>query len=261
MACSWLGAYLWDSCVRRASIVEKAGPSGWVTLDRMPPSLRDEVDRQGFSLLAAAVDQHRVAEVARALDEALPGPEHPDAVASRGVVFALRHAERLLPAIGALGRSGAIAAWIAEVLGEGAVLVGVTLFDKHPDRRWALPWHRDVVFGREGDPRWRAPTATLERMLAARLHLDDASEANGCLALVRGSHRAGADDRPVSPPDAADVCTVPARAGDVLFMRPLALHRSARGTDPTHRRRILHFDFAAHDALPPGLTWACTPTP
>src|SRR5262245_12903377 len=47
------------------------------------------------------------------------------------------------------------------------------------------------------------------------------------------------------------------RAGDVLLMRPLLLHRSGRSRPDTIRRhrRTLYFEFAAEKALPNGLQW------
>jgi ectoine hydroxylase-related dioxygenase (phytanoyl-CoA dioxygenase family) len=89
-------------------------------------------------------------------------------------------------------------------------------------------------------------------MLTARVHLDDATEENGALKVVPGSHRTGkALELGAGPPH-----TVLAARGDVLLMRPLLAHCSHRSHPGTRRRRrVLHLEFAAAAELPDGYTW------
>jgi ectoine hydroxylase-related dioxygenase (phytanoyl-CoA dioxygenase family) len=143
-------------------------------------------------------------------------------------------------------------------------------FDKSPGANWLVPWHQDLTiavkarhehpgFGpwtvKDGITHAQPPVKMLEQMLTLRLHLDDADESNGALSVIPGSHQRGR----LSPEEIASTRQVHSRvlcnagAGDVLLMRPLLLHASARSTSSRHRR-ILHIEYAAFH-LPAGLEW------
>ena len=80
-------------------------------------------------------------------------------------------------------------------------------FDKPPGESWALPWHKDLAIAvrdnrlpsdhfarpttKYGVPHVEAPAWLLERMLTARLHLDEVTDENGPLRVLPGSHRDG----------------------------------------------------------------------
>jgi ectoine hydroxylase-related dioxygenase (phytanoyl-CoA dioxygenase family) len=89
-------------------------------------------------------------------------------------------------------------------------------------------------------------------MLTARIHLDAATEENGPLRVVPGSHRAGKGlDLGGVPPR-----TVLAGRGDVLVIRPLVAHCSGKSRPETTRhRRVLHLEFAGSPRLPDGYAW------
>ncbi len=151
------------------------------------------------------------------------------------------------------------------------VAVQCTLFEKSPDRNWLVALHQDLavpVAERVEHPAlsgWSikggrhfvlAPAALRAQMVALRLHLDDATEADGGLRFVPGSHRAGVlDDAAVATwrRQRGEVA-VDARAGDALLMRPLALHASSKATAPSGRRRVLHVLFGPRELLL-GLRW------
>ncbi len=151
------------------------------------------------------------------------------------------------------------------------VAVQCTLFEKSPDRNWLVALHQDLAVPvaervehaalsgwsvKGGRHFVLAPAALLAQMVALRLHLDDATEADGGLRFVPGSHQAGVLD------DAAAATwrrqrgevAVDARAGDALLMRPLALHASSKATAPSGRRRVLHVLFGPRELLL-GLRW------
>lgn len=149
--------------------------------------------------------------------------------------------------------------------------VRAIFFDKSPDTNWLLTWHQDLTiavrkkrevegFGpwsvKDGQPHVQPPAELLERMVTLRLHLDDADSENGALRVLPGTHALG-------KLDAARIHTLrseipehlcAAQAGDVLLMRPLLLHASAKSTGTRHRR-ILHVEFADFQ-LPGELEWA-----
>ena len=95
----------------------------------------------------------------------------------------------------------------------------------------------------------------LENMVAIRLHLDDADATNGALELIPGSHKGGlltdAEIEEHIGTKKAVVCE--ARLGDAILMRPLAIHRSAKSIQPSHRR-VVHIEYAGC-SLPSPLEW------
>lgn len=150
------------------------------------------------------------------------------------------------------------------------VAVQCTLFEKSPDRNWLVTLHQDLaipVAGRvehaalggwsvkEGQHFVLAPAELLGRLMALRLHLDDATAADGGLRFVPGSHAAGVlDDAEAGLwREHAGELIADARAGDALLMRPLVLHASSKAT-AQGRRRVLHFLFGPRE-LPYGLQW------
>lgn len=140
-----------------------------------------------------------------------------------------------------LGAHAGLTALASRLLGGRARAVRHLAFDKSDSANWFVPWHQD----RSADGRERS-TGELERMVALRVHLDDCDADNGPLEVLAGSHALGRldaariaalvrDGRPL-------VCL--AARGDVVAMRPLAVHRSQRAVTARHRR-VLHIEYIA----------------
>lgn len=149
---------------------------------------------------------------------------------------------------------------IAEaVLGDGALPIDAVFFDKCSDANWAVPAHQDVVVPippsadrasvrnlrhRHGITYGEPADHVLEELVALRVHFDDAGAENGGLSIAHGTHTRGRLS-------SADILRIPAesytmydcRAGDVLLMKPLAVHRSGRSVVPAHRR-VLQISYA-----------------
>lgn len=137
-------------------------------------------------------------------------------------------------------------------------LVKSIWFDKPAEANWFVPWHQDSVItvnrrlpGKEGFINWttkgtyagvQPPRELLEQVWTMRIHLDDATAANGALWVLPGSHTRGFI-RSEEPVNESDAKLVEAACGDVLLMRPLLLHRSSRAT-VNLPRRILHLEFS-----------------
>jgi ectoine hydroxylase-related dioxygenase (phytanoyl-CoA dioxygenase family) len=174
------------------------------------------------------------------------------------------------PRLRAAATRSAITEIASAVLGAPCFPVRALFFDKTIEANWKVTWHQDVTiavkrekdapgFGpwteKSGIVHVQPPANVLERMVAARLHLDDCCETNGPLRVIPGSHKAGR----LSMMEIAAwretavqvACT--ARRGDVLLLRPLLLHASSAAITPAHRR-VLHVEYASL-ALPNGLEW------
>ncbi|WP_020179334.1 phytanoyl-CoA dioxygenase family protein [Methylopila sp. M107] len=172
---------------------------------------------------------------------------------------------RLVAPEGALGRLAAALT--------GCVMrpVRIVRFDKTAATNWMVPWHQDRTiavaeraevdgFGpwsvKDGVVHVEPPVALLGSMLTLRLFLDPCGTDQGPVEIALGSHAAGR----VPAGEAAALARSAPRllatgeAGDVLAMRLLALHASARSRS-ARRRRVLHVDYAA-DRLPAPLDWA-----
>ena len=115
---------------------------------------------------------------------------------------------------------------------------------KRPREGSAFRWHQD-------SPYWSHATPHLDRLPNAMLALDDAHLGNGCLRLVRGSHRRGClpglEGQGVLGPLFTDPrgfdagAQVPAEmpAGSILFFSPHAVHGSQPNLSDAPRRALL----------------------
>jgi ectoine hydroxylase-related dioxygenase (phytanoyl-CoA dioxygenase family) len=96
----------------------------------------------------------------------------------------------------------------------------------------------------------------MESMIFARIHLDPATEENGCLELALGSHVQGrVAERNVEAVTAncvQEACV--AARNDVLFAKALILHRS-RPSRLSAQRAALRIDYSAAQ-LPAPLAWS-----
>ncbi len=182
-----------------------------------------------------------------------------------------RHVLGSCPYLAELAMEGRLAKLAEELLGKQSRPVRSLYFDKNPKANWKVPWHQDLTitvaechevegYGpwseKDGAPHVQPPADVLEQMVALRLHLDDCPEENGALRVLAGTHvqgKLGAEAIQQARHGNQEV-VAKAQAGDVIAMRPLALHASSPATVPA-RRRVFHVEYAAVD-LPPPLTWA-----
>ncbi|MGL4230294.1 MAG: phytanoyl-CoA dioxygenase family protein, partial [Casimicrobium sp.] len=129
-----------------------------------------------------------------------------------------------------------------------------TLFEKSAERNWSVTAHQDLMLpteqlvGRQtadGLCVRRGSCGELANVVAVRCHVDDCLEGDGALRTKPGTHRLGIlrDDQVVEKTKAIGWKTHEARSGDVLLMRPLVVHSSAKSSGVS-RRRVLHFVFA-----------------
>jgi ectoine hydroxylase len=115
---------------------------------------------------------------------------------------------------------------------------------KRPREGSRFRWHQD-------SPYWVFDCAHVDRLVNAMLALDDADRENGCLCLVRGSHRQGLlpgleGEGTLGPlftdPRSFDAAlAVPAEmpAGSLLFFSPHVVHGSEPNRSERARRALL----------------------
>jgi hypothetical protein len=231
------------------------------------PDLHTALDRDGFVLLRGAFS---AAECDRLLtDWAAACATGDDGLmrSSTGAVYGDRNILDRWPTVVNVARQPVLRDALRSILGPAFGLVRILYFDKPPGESWALPWHKDLAVAvkdnrlpsshfdrpttKYGVPHVEAPAWLLDRMLTARLHLDEVTDENGPLRVLPGSHRGGK----CGTSDGNEVRVLCGR-GDVLLMRPLLSHCSGHSAAGTARhRRILHLEFSPVRDLPDGYEW------
>lgn len=156
------------------------------------------------------------------------------------------------------------------LLPTGLCTVRSILFDKTEAANWPVAWHQDLTISvaeevpcesygpwsvKDGIPHVQPPLSLLNTMVTARIHLDPTGADNGALIVAPRSHRNGKlDSNSVTSITDGGAVICECQPGDVLIMSPLILHSSKRSKRPDHRR-IIHFEYAAPDALDSRLSW------
>jgi ectoine hydroxylase-related dioxygenase (phytanoyl-CoA dioxygenase family) len=183
----------------------------------------------------------------------------------------MRHLMRV-PEIAAAARDPRLLAIARETLGPTAIPYKATLFEKNSNANWSIVWHQDTALPletafehsewgpwsrKDGLAYAHAPAWALARVVALRLHLDAATDDNGPLRIVEGSHQAGvlSDDAVFELARQLPATTCHAGRGGVLAMRPLVVHASAKAKNDAPRR-VLHFEYAERLDLAPGIRLA-----
>ncbi|MBM4437464.1 MAG: phytanoyl-CoA dioxygenase family protein [Actinobacteria bacterium] len=129
-----------------------------------------------------------------------------------------------------------LAGIVADLLGPNVELHHSTLHAKAPEMGTPFPMHQDHPFYPHEGPDF----------VDAIVHIDDATEANGCLKFLPGSHKLGPlehirDGSPHLPTDQyrlADAVAVPAKAGDVVLFSYYTIHGSAPNRTDQWRRLV-----------------------
>jgi len=182
----------------------------------------------------------------------------------------IRHAEKKLATVAQYIANSHCLAMATQYLGATASLVRAIVFNKTATTNWLVAPHQDKTVSLSApidDPDWgpwstkdhqlhvQPPLHVLQQMITFRIHLDAATEDNGCLAVYPGTHQQGI----MSTRDIADYTAThtpllcPAPRYCALVMRPHVLHCSSKAKKPS-QRRVLHLEFCAY-SLPEGVQW------
>ena len=129
-----------------------------------------------------------------------------------------------------------LAASVADLIGPEVEFHHRVLHAKGPEFGTPFPMHQDNPFYEHTDGRY----------LDALVHVDAATEENGCLKFLAGSHRLGPlrhvqEGAPHLPPDEyplASAVSCPAEAGDVILFSIYTIHGSALNRTSGWRRLV-----------------------
>ena len=126
----------------------------------------------------------------------------------------------------------------AELIGPNIQLHHTKLHNKPASVGSPFPMHQDYPYFPHAE----------DSMLAAMLHIDDATVENGCMCLMPGSHKRGPVEHrndggsfylPLDEWPLEDAVAVPAQAGDVLFFGYCMIHGSYVNRSERPRRILL----------------------
>jgi ectoine hydroxylase-related dioxygenase (phytanoyl-CoA dioxygenase family) len=226
-----------------------------------------EIESNGFAVIPNVLDP---ATVSCLVDQLAHIPRS-NATKQRGQsYFGIRNLLNIAPFVQELAGSSGVRSIVERVAGKQAQVVRGIFFDKTPEANWKVAWHQDLTIAvrrkkelagfkcwsrKAGIAHVQPPAFVLEKMLALRLHLDDATDESGALRVIAGSHRHGR----LSSTDIEKIkqetqpVTCPVKKGGALLMRPLLLHSSSASSARSHRR-VIHLEFSSI-SLPGGLEW------
>lgn len=174
-------------------------------------------------------------------------------ISHRGKRYFANECQRVVPELRRVLFSAAMAEVCRATLGDTAYFFFDQYVVKGPEGGLPFSWHQDsgYVVG-NGGPADHAP------YLTCWCPLDDATEENGTVRLIPGSHRgglipherrAGSNDLAVAPAD--NGVLVEARAGDVVAFSSLTLH--ATGANRSNApRRVYLAQYTPEAMLDPG---------
>ena len=156
------------------------------------------------------------------------------------------------------------------IIGKNAIPFHAIVLDKTRENNWGLDWHQDLKIAvnekirTDGYTNWSLesgivhvvpPKSILENMLCVRIHLDDCDASNGALWVLPGTHQSGiiAPEQIPGYFDNYKIFECPVKAGGIMLMSPLLLHKSPYSLT-SQSRRVLQVEYRSCD-LHNGLSW------
>jgi len=212
------------------------------------------------------VDDVFSADEVEQLRKATDAPAIKSVQAERGVDEKLLHVLELTarhPAFLALARDQRLVTIVRALMGDNLQLHHSKLTTKPPVQgRGSCPWHQDFGF---------FPHTNTD-LLALGVLLDDATEDNGCVSVIPGSHKLGPLDHAEEGyfsgrcveeskfPNVDDAVPMTTRAGGITIHHCLTLHSSPENISGNPRRMAVYqyraadaYQLAAHIWIDTGL--------
>ncbi|WP_290795332.1 phytanoyl-CoA dioxygenase family protein [Flavihumibacter sp. UBA7668] len=184
-------------------------------------------------------------------------------------LFAIRQFLKEIPACFSLLFNNNLKTIISSRFGKDYFIVKSIYFDKPADSNWFVAYHQDLTISVDkkvelkGYGPWttkqnqfavQPPIEILEDNFTIRIHLDAATEENGALKVLPGSHLKGVVRTDQLNLTDAEVKSCNVNAGGIMLMKPLLLHASGRTTNKM-QRRVIHLEFS-RTPLPAEISWS-----
>ena len=239
-----------------------------------------QLEEDGYAVLRNVYSRDEVGRF-RDLTDAARTEAHAESVSARNETYGFRNLIDVVPETRELLQNEQMARLLYGLFDALWFMTRSTLFDKTPRANWGVFWHQDRAIAvterhevtrfsgwtrKAGIPCVQPPAELMGRIIAARIHLDDAHQNNGALRVLPGTHRHALSESQIASSQASvHECIVEVNSGDVLLMNPLLLHASSpmdenkAGNLPT-ARRVIHLEFADFE-LPDPLQWRYRITP
>lgn len=220
-------------------------------------------NNNGFEILAGFYDKDELDTITLALEQQhvfnynFPDIDSHNLFKSVAAINELAHSEKIMHVVKSL-------------IGNTAVPFYGIMLDKTKNNNWGLDWHQDLKIAvkrridSKGYFNWTEesgithvipPVAILEKILIVRIHLDDCDSTNGAIWAIPSSHKPGIINetqiQETVKGNAIYECAF--KAGDVMLMSPLLLHKSPYSLSG-RQRRILQIEYRA-TSLENGLEW------
>lgn len=220
----------------------------------------EQYHRDGYLGVESLVTAGQVAQALAGLDAVLQDPQEPVIIQleswaeaeAESVDLRLDGVRRLMRFVGldarlaAMAQDPALLGVVQQLLGtEDVRLIQDMALLKPPGGGREKPWHQDKAFF---DLDLQAP------VIGVWIALDEATTANGCMHVIRGSHREGPvphfhrRDWQICDTDVrtVDDVAVPLPSGGALFFDSY-LHHGTPANRTSTRRRALQFHYARAD--------------
>jgi ectoine hydroxylase-related dioxygenase (phytanoyl-CoA dioxygenase family) len=168
-------------------------------------------------------------------------------------LFAIRQFLKEIPACLPLLFNTQLKEVIQNRFGHDYFIVKSIYFDKPADSNWFVAYHQDLTISVDKKT-VQPPVEILEDNFTIRIHLDAATEENGALKVIPGSHLKGVVRTDQINLTDAEVKSCNVNAGGIMLMKPLLLHASGRTTN-NMQRRVIHLEFS-RTILPIELIWS-----
>lgn len=164
-----------------------------------------------------------------------------------GIFRKIQGAVFLVPEVLEVFTSPKMVKCMQDIMGPSLYLHSSKVMFKPANGGAAKPWHQDAAYWKNYEP----------RQVTVWLALDDATEENGCVWAIPGSHHLGlishvARELQVeeSRIDMARAAPVPVKPGGLLIFHSLVLHMSKKNTSDKNRCAIIcDYDCSANPCI------------
>lgn len=222
-------------------------------------------DVNGFEVINSVYSDSEIEEIKAVINE---NTSNKPTFRKSTDLFAIRQFLKEIPECIPILFNNTLKSLLSSRFGSTYFIVKSIYFDKPAESNWFVAYHQDLTISvdkkleLEGFGPWttkqdqfavQPPLKILADNFTIRIHLDEATEKNGALRVIPGSHLKGII-RPdeLKQKNQEQTCSV--EKGGIMLMKPLLLHASGR-TSNNRQRRVVHIEFSRTE-LPQGLSWS-----